>query len=395
MEAGVSGDSRRPGGALLFGLALASLGGPLALSALYAPGVAGPALPSAGLATLLGAAVFVLPIAVWWRFSEDISSAGGLTAFVRAAAGKRAAVVQGAIWTVSYFLYLPYTVTYIAYDLLPVVFPGITPYRWLLQLLLPLAIVAFVLAPIAAVLAVLGAVALAQLGLLLALGVVELHHAGAPASSFAVHGGAHAFTRATLGMSLLFVCGSLPLFLGGEARGGGRAIRLAIAGAFAVAVPYVVFAAFPLAAVPQSLTRTTIPGYSIAAAYSGRPFALAVGLGVIASDATLLLLEFVALSRLLHYATGRSVRRTTLWIAVPFVAADALGLIDPETFYAKTITPSLGALWLSQLLVFIAYPLYRRRRERLTALDLGLAASSAALVAWGFYLVASGQAGGS
>ncbi|HSP71013.1 MAG TPA: hypothetical protein VLN26_01520, partial [Gaiellaceae bacterium] len=66
-----------------------------------------------------------------------------------------------------------------------------------------------------------------------------------------------------------------------------------------------------------------------------------------------------------------------------------------ETFYAKTITPSLGALWLSQLLVFLAYPLYRRRRERLTVLDLGLAASSAALVAWGFYLVASGQAGGS
>ena len=388
------GIGSRPGGAVLLGLALASLGGPLALSALYAPGVAGPAFPSLGLATLLGGAAFCVPLAVWWRYAGDVSSAGGLTAFVYAAAGRRAALVQGAIWTVAYFLYLPYTVTYLAYDLLPVVFPGIGPYRFVVQLALPLAATALVLAPLAGLLALVGAVAVAQLGLLLALGAVELRHVGAPASSFAVHESPHAFARATAGMSLLLVCGSLPFFLGGEARGGGRAIRAAVAGAVALAVPYAAFAAFPLAAVPAGLRNAEIPGYAIASAYAGRGFGVAVGLGVVASDATLLLLEFVALSRLLHYATRRPVRRTTLWIAVPFAAAAAVGLADPHGFYERTITPSLWALWLSQLLAVAVYPLYRRRRERLSGLDVVLAAGAGALMGWALYLVASGQAGG-
>jgi len=386
---------KRPGAVLVFGLALGSLGGPLALSALYAPGVVGPASRSVGLATLLGAVIFALPLAVWWRFSERISSAGGLAAFTAAAAGRRAGILQGAVWTVSYFLYLPYTASWIAYDLLPVVFPGIGPYRWVLQLVLPLAAIAIVLAPLAGFMALVGTVALVQLGLLLALGAVELAHAGAPASSFAPHGGAHDLTRAVLGMSLLFVCGSLPLYLGEEVRGGGRTIRLAIVGAFCLAVPYVLFAAFPLAAVPQSLTGAPIPGYAIATAYVGRPFALAVGLGTIASDATLLLLEYLALSRLLHAATGRSVRQTTLAIAVPFVLADAIGLVNPHDFYERTLTPSLAALWASQLIVFAVYPLYRRRRGGRRLGDLALALGSSALVAWGLWLVLSGQAGGS
>lgn len=391
----IGAKARGPGGALVFGLALASLGGPLALSALFAPGVAGPAVSSVGLATLLGAALFCLPIAVWWRYSEEISSAGGLTAFVQAAAGRRLAVAQGAIWAVAYFLYMPYTVSYVAYDQLPAIFPGIAPYRFLLQLVLPLVAIGIVLAPLAGVAAALGLLGAAQLVLLLALGAVELRHVGAPLSSFAAHGGAHALTRATLGMSLLFVCGSLPLFLGEEVRGGGRTIRLAIAGAFCLAVPYVVFASFPLARVAQELRGEEIPGLSIAQAFAGRPFAVAVGLGVVASTLVLVLLEYLALTRLLHFATGLPLQRLTLAIGVQFVAADAIGLVDPEQFYEKTLLPSLGALWLSQLVVFAVYPLYRRRRERLTALDLALAVASSALVAWGFYLVVSGQVGGS
>jgi amino acid transporter len=377
---------RQPGGVLVFGFALATFGGPLALSALLSPGVAGPAIPSLGLATLVGAAVFTLPIAVWWRYSGEISSSGGLAAFVREAAGRRAAILQGAIWTVSYFLYLPYTVSYIVYDQLPEVFPGITPYRWVLQLLLPIAITAVVLLPLGAVFALFGAIALAQLGLLLALGAVEISHVGAPASSFAFHGHADPFVHASLGIGLLFVCGSLPVFFGEEVRGGGRTIRVAIAGAFALAVAYVVFANFPMRAVPYDLLREEIPGYEIATAYAGRPFGIAIGLGAVVSTGLLILAEFLALSRLLHYASGRSVRQTTLAIAVPFLLVDAIALVDPEEFYQHAIRPSLIALWASQLIVFLVYPLWRRRRGRLVPADWALAACSAAFVAWGLYL---------
>ncbi len=32
--------------------------------------------------------------------------------------------MHGWIWAFAYFLYLPYTVTFVVYDLLPPVFPG-------------------------------------------------------------------------------------------------------------------------------------------------------------------------------------------------------------------------------------------------------------------------------
>src|SRR5690349_1510796 len=146
---------------LFTGAAIAAFGGPLALVALYLPGAAGEAIHSSALVVALAVAVFVAPLVVWLVYSEAIVSAGGLAAFVEAAVGRRAALVQAAIWTVSYFLYLPYTVTYIVYDVLPVVFPGMTRYRTSLELALPAAIFLLVLGPLRLVL---GALALTAVG---------------------------------------------------------------------------------------------------------------------------------------------------------------------------------------------------------------------------------------
>ena len=75
------------------GVAVTSFGGPLALAALYAPGiVAGSADASAGLAMVAAAAVFAFPLAIWLRYARQINGAGGLYAFVEAAAGRRVAV---------------------------------------------------------------------------------------------------------------------------------------------------------------------------------------------------------------------------------------------------------------------------------------------------------------
>ena len=46
---------------------------------------------------------------------------------------QRSPRVAGVAWAISYFLYLPYTVTDIVYEMLVVVFPGIEPWRWLLE----------------------------------------------------------------------------------------------------------------------------------------------------------------------------------------------------------------------------------------------------------------------
>jgi hypothetical protein len=78
-------------------------------------------------------------------------------------------------------------------------------------------------------------------------------------------------------------------------------------------------------------------------------------------------------------------------IAVPFFVADCFSLIDPEGFYSTLITPSLFALFLSQIFVFVAFPLYQRLRARITPADLVLAGVSTGLMVWGLYRVVSSQ----
>ena len=130
---------------MFLGLAVASVGGPLALGALYLPVPLGDAVVSSGLATVIAIIAFSAPVAIWVLYSRRIASTGGLTAFVEAAAGTGVARVQAAIWAVSYALYLPFTVTDVVYDHLPVVFPGLTGWRTELELILPVAITVLVL----------------------------------------------------------------------------------------------------------------------------------------------------------------------------------------------------------------------------------------------------------
>jgi len=177
--------------------------------------------------------------------------------------------------------------------------------------------------------------------LLLLLGVAELRHVGAPGSSFAVHGHADPFVTATLGIALLFVCGSLPLFLGAEVAGGSRTIRRALPVAGVLAAGYVTFAVFAFAAVDPSVRTAELPGYAIAGAYSGRTLAIVVGVGAAASVSGLIVAEYLALSRLLFAFTGVPVRRVLRGIAVPFIALDALSLINPEWFDEHVLRPSL------------------------------------------------------
>jgi amino acid transporter len=337
---------------------------------------------SAGLTAVVGGALYALPLLVWLRYSEDVVSSGGLAAFVEAAAGRRVAYAQAAVWAFSYFLYLPYTVTDIVYEMLADVFPGIHPWRWLLELVLPVAIVGLVLLGTLPALRALAISALAQLVLVLVLGVVLIGKVGAPGSSF-TH--AHDVLRGSANIALLFVCGSLPLFLGAEAVGGGRTVRRTLAIAGGVVAVYLVFAAFPLAATAPSLVHDDLPGYAIGTAFSGRPLGVVFGVGAAASVAGVIVAEYLALSRLLFAVTGVPVRRLLRFIAVPFVALDALSLIDPEWFDEHVLRPSLIALFLSQLVVFAVFPLYRARRGRLGALDVVLAVGAFALMSWGLY----------
>jgi hypothetical protein len=369
---------------LFVGFAIASIGGPLAL-ANFLPGTAGDdGIGSAGLVVALAVAVFAAPLALWLVYSRRVVSPGGLTAFVEAAAGRPAALVHGWIWAIAYFLYLPYTITFVVYDVLSPAFPGIVPYRRPLELVLPLAIVLLVLAPLRWALAALLVVGLAQLVLLLVLGGVELAHVPVRLASQPELGPTG---RAVGGTALLFVCASLPLYLGAEVRGGSRTVRCGLA--FAVAAVGLCFfvAALGMSTVPRPLLGFPLPAAAIAKYYSGRPLEIAVALGIAVGTLALIVAEYLALGRLLHWLHGPPLRRVLVWIAVPFLVADAVSLINPQEFYDKLLKPSLGALFISQLMVFVVFPLFRRGLRWLP-----LVAVASGLAVWGFYTLVTGSA---
>jgi hypothetical protein len=369
---------------LFVGFAIASIGGPLALPD-FLPGTAGDdGIESAGLVVLLALAVFAAPLLLWLVYSRRVVSPGGLTAFVETAAGRRAALVHGWIWAFAYFLYLPYTVTFVVYDVLTPIFPGLHPYRWVLELVLPVAIVLLVLAPVRVALASLLLVGLAQLVLMLVLGGVTLKHVPV---RLAHEPSLDPIGRGVGGTALLFICASLPLYLGAEVRGGSRTVRRGLVAAVAVVGACFFVAALPLATVPGALRDFPVPAATIAKYYSGRPLEVAVALGLAVGTLALIVAEYLALGRLLHWLHGLPLRRTLVWIAGPFVAADAISLIDPEQFYDKLLKPSLGALFVSQLIVFLVFPLFRRGVRWIPVV-----AVASGLAAWGFYTLVSGSA---
>ncbi len=77
---------------------------------------------------------------------------------------------------------------------------------------------------------------------------------------------------------------------------------------------------------------------------------------------------------------GASIRSLLRWIAVPFIAADAVSLVNPDRFYADLLKVSLVALFVSQLVVFLAFPRYRRG-----ALAIVAATVASGLAVWGLY----------
>jgi amino acid transporter len=367
------------GGWAFLGVTVTALGGPLALAALYAPSIVADASASAGLATLAAAVVFGAPLLIWLRYSGQIADAGGLYAFVEAAAGRRVALVQAGLWIVSYLLYLLYTTATVVYDTLPAVLPGIGPYQPVLEIAIPVVLGAVMLAGRAVTLAVTGVLATGQMALVGVLATLAASH-HAPAASFGTGAPAGALAIASGQTALLYICGSLPLFLGGEVARPTRTIRRGLVAGYLLVAAGVIAAVFPLAAEPE-FTRAEIPGMAVAQAYSGHSLAVAVGVGCAVSIAGVMLVEYLALSRLLHAVSGRSIRSIVRVLAVALVVTAPITLLNPRGLYYDLLKPSLIALWLSQLVVFAVYPRFASRNQgrRIPAWTLAAAASAFAI----------------
>jgi amino acid transporter len=376
----------RPIGAWAFmGVAVTSFGGPLALAALIVPGVVQDASASAGLAMLAAVVVFTVPLAIWLRYSRYVSGSGGLYGFVKAAAGPRVALAQAGIWMFSYVLYVVYTTVQIVYDLLPAVLPGERQFQTALALLIPVALAGVMIAGRATALLVIGAMAVGQVALAGILDGVTLAHVSTPLSSFGTSAPTGALTKASAQTSLLYICGSLPLFLGGELAQPEPTIRRGLIGAYLLTALLVILAVGPLAADP-GLTRTTVPGVNLLQQFAGARLAKVVGIGIAVSVAGVMLCEYLALTRLASAIGPWRIRTVTAAIGAVIILAAPFSLIDPEGLYETLLKPSLVALWLSQLIVFAVYPRFAGQHQlrALPAWLLSIGASAFAI--YGLYI---------
>jgi hypothetical protein len=285
------------------------------------------------------------------------------------------------------------TVPFIVDDLLPVVFPESSHYRLLLDGLLVLLVIGVMLSPLVVTLAVTAAIAGFQVIVAVVLAGVSLAHLGAPAASFAGHGNLSAVLVGAGKTSTLYICASLPLFLGGEVRGGGRAVRRAITWAFPAVAALTIIAVFPLANAERAVINADIPGVSLAQASSGRALGVVVALGVAVSVAGLVIVEFIALSRLLGAIFNRPSRLMVRLISILFLAASLISLLNLRGVYSLLLTPSLIALWISQLLVVAVYPWFVARHRKLLVSDVALAAAASLLMLFGLYIAVTSASG--
>jgi amino acid transporter len=356
---------RRPGEAAppiapLFFLGFAVISfAPLSLAALNVPGaIAGTgASGSAGLVVVIATAVFAIPMLIWLRYSRHINGSGGLYDFVKAAAGPRVALVQAAIWTISYLLYIVYTTEQIVYEVLPAVFPGVSSLQTSLALLIPVAVCAVMVGGRRITMMAAGLLAVSQLAVAGILDGVTLANINTPASSFGAGAPAGQLAKASFMTSLLYICGSLPLFLGGELARPAMTIRRGLTGIYLLTAAVILLAVAPLVAAPE-LMGTAIPGVAVMQRFAGTGLARAVGVGLALSIGGVILAEFFALTRLVHAVTSWALRPVTLAIAGFVLVAAPLMLINPTDLYDQLLKPSLVALWVSQLIVFVVYPMF-------------------------------------
>jgi hypothetical protein len=398
-----AGQTRPEGGATTFplgpakpigqwaftGIAVTSFGGPLALAALYAPSIAGGASSSAGLAMIAAAVAFGFPLAIWFGYARHVSSSGGLYSFTEAAVGPRVALAQASLWALSYLLYLVYTTAQIVYDTLPAVLPGEVRYQSLLEVAIPVALAGVMIAGRRVALLVIGLIAAGQLALAATLSGVTLANVTTPAGSFGASAPAGSLAIAGGQTALLYICGSLPFFMGGELGGNlrqaFRTTRRGLLGAYVATVVIILAAVAPLAADP-ALTHTEIPGMAVAERFVGHGFAVAVGIGVAVSVAGVMLVEYLALSRLTTAVTAWPLRKVVIGIGVILVAVGPVLLINPDKIYDNLITPSLFALWLSQLVTFAVYPRFVAKHGGRMLPAWVLAVGASALAIYGLWV---------
>ena len=136
---------------------------------------------------------------------------------------------------------------------------------------------------------------------------------------------------------------------------------------------------------PLALPRSTRRRSPAAASSAGLAMAAAAAVFGFPRVAGVILVEYLALSRLATAVTGWPLRQVVTGIGAVMVATAPVLLINPDRIYNPLLTPSLFALWLSQLITFAVYPRFLARQGGRALLAWVLGAGASALAVYGLW----------
>jgi hypothetical protein len=265
------------------------------------------------------------------------------------------------------------------------VLPGTRSIQTLLALLIPVALCVAMVGGRRVALFTAGFLAVTQLALLGILDGITLANISLPASTFGTSAPAGVLAKAGFQSSLLYICGSLPLFLGGELARPAITMRRGLTGLYVLTGVLVLLAVAPLAA-NSGLLHAGVPGVAITQRFASKGLTDVMAVGLALSVGGVMLAEFFALTRLIHAVTAWGTQPITLVIAGAVLVAAPLMLIDPLGLYNALSKPSLIALWLSQVIVFAVYPRFARDHGERLLPAVAIAVIASGLSVYGLVL---------
>lgn len=376
---------------LALGFGVTALGGPVSLLSLI-PQSTGSHLDSKGFIGISGVLLFAFPLFIWSRYSKYILSPAGEYKFVESSAGKKLAAIQGVFWVVSYFLYLAYTPFSIVDDQLIPVIPDLLRFGPILVFIIAFIAVLAMFIPRANLLLIFLAGAILQI---LVIGIIVVALLGQrrfphEISIFTPHAPALALGGGAVGVSTLFVCLSLVLFLPGTIRIDSFGLRKVLFFAYFLIAITVVVASFAYSKVPAYVLTSVMPGVDLANFLGGRPLAVLVDFVSAGSTFLLMAAEFLALVNLLSFVSQFPLGKTSLVVSLVFLVAVSLGSIDPIRFYETLLKVSLIGLLVSQLIVVAVYPNFMAKRLKLTLTDVVVSSVAVAMYGYELYAIIRG-----
>ncbi len=352
-------------------------------------------LASTGLSAIVGALIYLVWVVIGYRYSRVIASTGGTYDFARQGGGETIGRVAGWLYWISYATYLTSVTTYLVSSVVPTLVNLSQAELSVIEIVLPVVLFLLVTSGVKPPLFYSLVTSSIEILLIVILGIKVFASVGFSSSAFTLSVPSSDFVAGSMAVAFTLAGGGASFFLGYEAKGKGKTVSTSYLIAFTLAAVAVVFASFYEVAfagftnggVQALLSETQFPGYYISERLLGEPFSTIFLAFTINSLLGSAIAAYVALSRLTYTLMGKDMFKSIAIVFLFFFAWNIVGGITGQllTLYYLTTEISLVTLFSSHLIVSAVYPLFSRRINGTSRVDIALGVIGSAIMAYGIY----------